>query len=140
MNTAVDTNAILRSFLVDSTGSSLYGLVGTGVYSPRLPKEIDGSTTACIAFNSLGGNSLGGNDVTMDPSFQIRCYGGSYDPIDAHSVYLALHERLHGAHNSAVTGGVLMAGVEEMQGQDLTEPDTLWPVVVTFYRVICRST
>lgn len=83
------------------------------------------SDGGAIAFATRGG--LPSYEGTLNPRVQFKCYGST--PQAANTVYRALYDRLH----EAKSGAFKMALCDTL-GQPLTEPDTGWYFVLTFYR------
>ena len=131
----IDTNSVLKAYLKTS-GTGLYTLVGARIHMTRVPAGFANTATALEVMRN------GGDDdayVAMhDPTYQIKCFGGTTSHANAQAVYRALCDRLHRASNVTVTGGVIMRADQEILGQDLHDPDTGWPFVLTTFRVTMR--
>jgi hypothetical protein len=56
-------------------------------------------------------------------------------------VHRAVWDLVHGAENvNRGADGYIVCAQEEVQGQDVTDPDTGWPTVVAFFAVTMRAT
>jgi hypothetical protein len=130
-----DTNAVLIEHL-KGTNTILYTLVGTRIYCPRVPAGFTNAQPALEVMRRSGTSKRVHAEHTC--SFQIKCYGGSQNPGDAETVYRALYDRLHNQQGVNTTSGNIMMAVEEIIGQSLSEPDTGWPFVLTFWNVQIR--
>ncbi len=132
-----DANAVIRECLV-ATGTMLYTLCGTRVYTPVAPRGWQ-NTTAAVVFEINGGES----EVYLPVDYvdvQVRCFGGSTDPRDAWGVYQALHDRLHNLREARLTSGTVVRALEEIYGQVLYLPEVepATPFVLTQYQVAIR--
>ena len=130
--TMIDSNKAIRDYLVTQTG--LTDLVSTRIYNPSLKK---GYTLPAIAYSIRGGDSDEYIPGIIGPSFQFRCYDD--DPIDARAVYRALYDALQGIQNITVGSYKILSSREEVQGQDLIDPDVprLY-YVLTFFSIQLR--
>jgi hypothetical protein len=133
----IDGNAVIYNLLT-ATGTGLFTLVGSRIYCPHVPVGYANSVTA-IEFFRRSGTSMREHE-TLYPSYQFKCYGGSPNHATAESVYRALCDVLRTAENRCVTGGVVLQTKEEVMGQAMTDPDTGWPSIVTFWQIIMRPT
>jgi fructose-1,6-bisphosphatase len=58
----------------------------------------------------------------------------------ARQVYSALYDAIDGKGNIAINGvGTIMSCYEVQPPQDLTDPETDWATVVSFYELFARS-
>jgi hypothetical protein len=131
-----DDIAVVAAFLAQ-TGSALYTLCGTRIYYGRLPTSFD-NTQPAIHFQRRSG-SRDTYLATAQPDMQFKCYGGSSNIADAETVYRALADKLHAAHNEAVTAGAIVSADETQMGQPITDPETGWPYILTFYQLETRA-
>lgn len=86
----------------------------------------------CITFKVRGGLT-DYEDALLEPSIQFKCYAET--ELLAQEVYRALFDALQTAH-----GAYLLHAQLEQAGQQLEEPETQWPFILTFYKVFVRST
>lgn len=137
----IDTDAIIKSFL--ATDTALAVLVGTRIYCPRLP---EGATLPAIGFFTRGGTSTPYIPEIPEPSVQFDCWAKDEEiagvevkgSIVARQVYRALYDALQGIQNVAVGSNYILSAREEVQGQDLIDPDTGWNRVLTFFEIMVR--
>ena len=115
-----DTNSIIRAYLVTKT--TLTDIVGTRIYSPRLPEN---ATLPALGFFTRGGTSTPYIPGLVTPSVQFDCWGES--PIAARQVYRALYDVMQGIQAQTVTVDgsdyMIHSAIEEVQGQDLQDVD-----------------
>lgn len=131
----IDPTKVLIEYLKKSA-TPLYTSVGTRIYCPRLPEDFHNSEPALVLFCRSG---IAHRKVPVfTPSYQIACYGGSPYAADAKAVYLALHDVLHEVSMESTASGMLMSAHEEIMGQELIDPDTDWPYILTFYQCNMR--
>ncbi|MBN1690450.1 MAG: hypothetical protein JW901_05475 [Dehalococcoidia bacterium] len=113
-------------------------MIGTRLYSSSLPA---GYTLPAICYSTRGGDSDEYIPEIIQPSKQFRCYDD--DPIGARAVYRALYDALQGIQNVKVaisgTDYYILSAKEEVQGQDLIDPDVpnLY-YVLTFFSILLR--
>lgn len=133
---APDDIRVVGYFLRQS-GSSLYTLCGARVYYGRLPVSFQ-NTQPAVVFQRRSGSRdmyLG----TVDPDMQFKCYGGTSNYADSETVYRALVDKLHAAGNELITAiGGLVVAVETQAGQAITDPETGWPNILTFFQLTIR--
>lgn len=140
----VDTNVLLRTYLLTSSSLTdpLIALIGGAsprLYCPRLPEN---AVLPAIGFFTRGGSASPEVPGIFSPSVQFDCWAD--DPISARQLYRALYDALQGLGNAAVTvdGDTyhVIKAVEEVQGQDLQDVDIPgYYRVVTFYSVTIRD-
>lgn len=133
---AHDDIAAVTTFLATS-GSSLYTLCGARIYYGRLPVSFQ-NTQPAVVYQRRGG----GRDPYLDtsaPDMQFKCYGGSSNFADAEAVYRALADKLHQAENESNASGGIVSAQETQMGQPLTDPETGWPYILTFYQLETRA-
>jgi hypothetical protein len=130
-----DTNAVLIEYL-RATSTSLYTLVGTRIYCPRIPAAFANAQPALEVMRRGGSSKREHSEHSC--SFQIKCYGGSANYGDAEAVYRALYDRLQNAQGQNTTSGNIMMCREEFMGQSIFDPDTGWPCVLSFWNVTIR--
>ena len=118
-----DTSKIVYEWLAAS-GTGLYTLCGTRVYTPMLPPAFH-NTQAGIVY-SVDSEFTHPTAEVHSLICTFKCYGGSASFTTARSVYFALHDRLHGAAGATTTGAIMMAF--QLSAQALPpDPDEGWP-------------
>ncbi len=137
----VDTNRLVRTYLLTPSAltNPLIALIGTRLYCPRLPEN---ATLPAIGFFTRGGTAHPERPEAFSPSLQFDCWAA--DSISAREVYRALYDALHSLGNAPVvidgTTYYIIKAVEEVQGQDLVDPDIPdYFRVLTFYQVTIRD-
>lgn len=123
----IDAPAVIRTYLL--TQMALTTLTSTRVWSERSTpvagyKPADGGA---VAFKIRGGTTIYSGQAAS-PSVQFKCYGA--DELTANAVYRGLFDALNNKQGSGVKAAYI-----DVLGQSLTEPDTGWPFVLTFYTV-----
>lgn len=132
-----DTNQIVRTYLV-TPATPLFTLVGTRIYSPRLPEN---AVLPAIGFFTRGGSSTPYIPDIPNPSVEFDCWADN--PITAREVYRALYDSLQGIQNVKVTIGAtdyyILSAREEVQGIDLVDNEIPnYFRVLTFFEIKVR--
>ena len=131
----IDTNAVIAEYLKTS-GTALYTLVSTRIYTPRIPAGFTNTATALEVFRRGGASTP--EHPSHDCSFQIKCYGGTANMSNAEAVYRALYDRLHETIGVNTSSGNIITAFEEQIGQPLYDPEAGWPFVLTYWRIKMR--
>ena len=137
--TILDSNQIVRAYLASGAGATaaLVALVGTRIYSPRLPENCP---LPALSLFTRGGTSTPYIPDVISPSKQFDCWGSS--PIVARQVYRTLYDSLQGIQNVKITiSGVdyfILSVREEVQGQDLQDELQGYFRVLTFFEIMVR--
>ena len=138
---AVDSNAVVLAYLKSSADAAPVALrvkTGTRIYCPNLPQDF--AIQPAVVLLTRGGDSTPYIPEILSPSKQFKCYGAT--AAKAREVYCLLYDCLQGIENEAVGANFLISAIEEVQGQDMIEPDSPqdkpWHYVLTFFSVICR--
>jgi len=142
--TLVDTNHLIRKYLTTSSTLTdpLIALVGSQIYCPRLPEDVDLSVKPAISFFTRGGTADPEVPNIFSPSVQFNCW--SDDKEEARQVYRALYDALQGLGNVGITiDGTtyyITKAREEVQGQDLVDIDIPgYFSVLAFYSITVRD-
>lgn len=93
-----------------------------------------------ITFHIRGGEGHSEIRDLVYPSFAITFWAKKDGLIDAREVYRAFRDLGYNTQSEAVSEAVIICAEEEVQGQDLTDPDTEWAMCVTYWTVTMRST
>ena len=116
----VDTNTIIRSYLLTYTTLTALLSSVTSIYCPRLPENAE---LPAISFFTRGGVNNPHIPGMLEPSVQFDCWAD--DPIEARKVYRALYDSLQGIQRKVVTVGppteIIWSAIEEVHGQDLVD-------------------
>jgi len=110
--------------------ASLTALTGTRIHAETdtPPPGYKPSDGGCVCFKTRGGDMRTQEDALILPSVQFKCYAAS--DVAANAVYRALFDALQGAR----AGTVRWAQIEAL-GATLSEPETGWPFVLTYYKI-----
>lgn len=133
----IDLDTLFCGFLKTS-GTALYALCGTRVYTPRIPPAAVNSAPMLEVFR-LGGPP---DPVVEEHNvrYQIRCYGGTTDHGQATAVERALVGLLWPYRRTSIilAAGTIMSAIQETDGQPLFDPEAGYPFVQSFWRVRMR--
>lgn len=134
----IDSNEALMAWLFQC--EALENLIGTRIYCGTLPRgykpEVNGRA---ITFLNRGGSAEVEVPI-ISPSVQIECWAPERCHQQAREVYRAIFDWCHGQTNIDLgEKGYILSCVEELQGQDITDPDTQWASVVSYYRLTLRA-
>lgn len=148
MSTPLDPDVVVREFLLTPYGDTLDQLLrGKHVWTPRLPKNPDGSlrfdnAEPAIVFRVYDGD---GRDriECVDAIYEFWCFGGrvggAHMAGDAHRVDNAMRERFRNVSMIGVPAGVIARIKNVMVGQPITDPDTQWPYVMSRYQFLIKA-
>jgi hypothetical protein len=131
------TNAALTALLGDAIGVSP---AVPAIYCGMLPETYRPEVNGCAITFSTGGG-LGDPEVPIvSPRVQVECWAPALSSQQARAIYRALYDLIAG-QNSIDLGaaGYVLSCIEEVQGQDLTDPDTQWTSVLCYYRLTLRN-
>ena len=129
----IDSNAAIVEFL--KTDAPLTTKVGTNIYVGRLK---DGFNLGPAVVVSTRGGRAELYVPHIRPSVQFKCYGSTQ--IEAREVYRLIFDALDGIDGvTLVSGRHIANALEEVHGQDLIDPDTNWPFVLSFFEVRLRA-
>ena len=123
----------IRTILLDHT--ALTDLTGQRIWAgesePPESVKYRPDQGGAIAFMGTGGTG-GYNGEIIRPRIQFKCYGGT--KLEAGQVYQKLFDALH-FPNYEIMDADLESGPIE-----INEPETDWPVVLSFWRIMIRNT
>lgn len=126
----IDADAVLRVYLAGK--ADLTALVGARLYaSAELPAGYNVSQGPALLFATRGGGQEYSSRV-LDPSYQFRAYAAT--EAAARQVDRVLFDVL----NDAKAAGILSARLESFPVL-LMEPETEWPFVLSFYRLMMTN-
>jgi len=135
----VDANVILRRWLTDPAGP-VWPLLGSvpRIYAGALPEGFNPESGLGILIHVRGGFS----EIEMPvihPSVQITTYAPQNKFAAARGLYLAIYDWIHGKFKVDFgSDGHVISCLEEVQGQDIVDPDEGWATVVAFYGMTLR--
>lgn len=129
----VDTTQIVTQFLLQVAG--VQAEVSSRVYGVTVPENFEpGNLPAAlpkfVLLTAVGGHA----DLNLpfvEPTYQIKCFGPS--PPEARGVYRAVFDALHAIDNVYFPSWLIVWAREEVQGQDLIDPETGWFFVLSFF-------
>jgi hypothetical protein len=134
----IDSNAVFRKWHLQS--ATVAELAGDRVYCPMFPEGYDpGVNGIALTFNTRGGTA--DLDVPLiTPSFQVRAWAPASEPRRARELYRAVFDLVHGAMAVDLgADGYILWAREQVQGQDLTDPDTGWATVLAYFEAMMRA-
>jgi hypothetical protein len=110
------------------------------IYCGTLPEGYKPEINGCaITFINRGG-AADTEAPIIRPSVQIECWAPALGNQQARKVYRAVFDQLHQKNNIDLGDiGYILSITEEVQGQDVTDPDTKWVSVLSYYRLILRN-
>jgi len=138
----VDTNALVRAWLLSI--NAITTLLGTdnvngGIYCGDLPESFTPANSPAIQILSSGGSQHPEITVINDDKKMIRVWANVNDYLTAHKLDALISSTMHGATNLDFSAlGYVMRCQEIIAAQDVTDPDTGWATVVSFYNVMAR--
>ena len=136
----IDATAALSAYLL--ADAPLKALVGTRIYTPRLPKNYT-AATAAISFRANGAMdpdrlfAPGAGAGKIAQGFAFRCVSTTF--LSAHAIYRALYDAMMAIDNTLAAGVLIYTADEETGAQDIVDADTGWPVVLGQFTVYFRN-
>lgn len=124
-------------------GSGIGGVPATRIVGGDLPDGAKpGAGEEWITLRCRGGESYPEIPDWIKPSFEVACWAA--DPVTARQIYLAFREIVHGALGVTVSvagydDAFIAVALEEVQGQDVTDPETGWALVISYYQLTMRT-
>lgn len=137
----VDVNLLLRKYLLSQV--SVTGLLGTNsngsIYSSAdVPEKVDPIKGPFIQIFRSGGSAHEEVLPLVTARMQIRAWANVGQKKIASDVYSSIFDVLHGATGLVFPEGVIMSALEVTGPQEMTDPDTRWVAVNSFYSVMAR--
>ncbi|MCG3197087.1 MAG: hypothetical protein GHCLOJNM_01571 [bacterium] len=130
----VDPNAVLRAHLL--TVSGVTAVVGDRVWAVLLKPGYTPSVGPAVTFACRGGRTNPHVPDLPSATVQIQCWGST--PFVARSLYGAVYDALQGVERVQVGSNVIDSMVEDVAGQDLVDPGTEWPNVLSIWTLLVR--
>ena len=97
-----------------------------------------GTALPAITLETAGGG-MDDNLPLISPTVQVRCWSEG-DPEEARLVYRLVHDALYDKRGVDLgANGFLLSAREAVQGQDLIDPETRWPNVLSVFQFIFRK-
>lgn len=117
---------------------------GQSVWYPDLPEKFNPENGPDpdlygpgITIAVRGGGGHPEIPVLQKLRFQLTVWCGVNKYVQARTIYGALYDYIHGSNNIIVPGhGTIKTCTEVVAGQDLTDPDTLWAIVLGYYEIL----
>lgn len=119
------------------TGTSLYTLVGTRVWSPAAPVSWRNDSAAIIFEIITSDWHTTANDAFVRVMFS--CYGGNDTYSAADAVYRALFDRLHGVIGARTASGQISFARLTDGSPGEREPETEWKYARAMYEMRVSS-
>ena len=137
----VDVAVLIREHLL--TQVTLVGLLGSNlngsIYAAcDLPAHFDPKLGPAIQIFRAGGLSDPEIISLVRARVQIRVWADQEKYQLAADVYGAINDALHGATGVTLPDGTILSALEATGPQEMTDPDTGWVSVNSFYAVIAR--
>jgi len=137
----VDHNLVLVEYL--NSISALTNLLGTfKVVAGQLPEKFDPEAapgSSPIVVISREGGAPFENAPIKTARMKVRVWAGINQYKKASDVYAQVFVALHGACGIQLSDGVIIHASEEVSGQDITDPDTNWATVLSYWSVTARQ-
>lgn len=137
----VDVANLVRAHLLNQTAvTSLLGtnLNGSIYAASDLPAGFDPKLGAAIQIVRSGGTSHGEITVLVTARVQVRVWADKKKYQLASNVYGAINDTLHGVTGVVLADGVILSALEATGPQEMTDPDTGWVAINSFYAVMAR--
>jgi hypothetical protein len=137
----VDVAVLLREHLLNQAEvTTLLGanLNGSIYCSADLPEHFDPKLGPAIQIVRSGGTSHGEITVLVNARVQVRVWADVEKYQLASDVYGAINDTLHGVTGVALADGVILSALEATGPQEMTDPETGWVAVNSFYAVMAR--
>jgi hypothetical protein len=133
----IDPNKAVRTWLMANT--TITDLVGSRIFCGVLPQSYSAEKDGLAITVKVRGGSAHEYVPLIRPSMQIECWGESLQYESVRELYAKVYDALHGYNMISVGDTVILSSIEEVEGQDSTDPDTGWASVVSFYRMEMRE-
>jgi hypothetical protein len=137
----VDVAVLLREHFLNQ--SAILVLLGTNlngsIYcSSDLPEHFDPKLGPAIQIVRSGGIPHGEITVLVNARVQVRVWADVEKYQLASDVDAAINDTLHGVTGIVLADGVILSALKVTEPQEMTDPDTGWVAVNSFYAVMAR--
>jgi hypothetical protein len=133
----VDPNLLVRQYLLQN--SALLAMLGSYQVVGHLPEKFDPANGPIVVVNTEGGESHPEIPIQTQ-RVKVRVWAGVNGFAVAREVYGVVHDWLHGQNDLDFGDlGTILASIETVTGQDITDPDTGWATVLAYYDVTVRD-
>jgi hypothetical protein len=135
----VDSNAVFRDWLTTSPAAdALLAIVPAAqIICGDLPESaVPQSNQQWLTFKTRGGFSDPEVAITQ-AHFELTAWAG--DALTARAIYRAVFDLIHGKTGVQVASGFILASLEQIAGQDVTDPNTYAALVVSYFDLTMRT-
>jgi hypothetical protein len=135
----VDVAVLIREHLLNQ--AEVTALLGTNlngsIYcAADLPEHFDPKLGPAIQLVRSGGGSHDEITVLVNARVQVRVWADVEQYQLASNVYGAINDTLHGVTMVSLADGVILSALEATGPQEMSDPDTGWAAVNSFYAVM----
>jgi hypothetical protein len=121
---------------INALEASSYGIT---VYGGALPENIDPTSNPVVVVHSRGGTTHPEMPIS-DMSIMVTCWAGMNQFKLARALYGQVFRTLHGITDMDFgVDGCIIRCIEELPGQDVTDPDAGYATVVSAYTMMIRE-
>jgi hypothetical protein len=137
----VDVAILIREHLLNQ--AAVIALLGTNVNqsiyaASDLPEYFNADLGPGIQIFRSGGTSHPEILQVVNARVQIRVWAGQEKYVLAAQVYGAINDALHGVTGVTLPDGVILSALETTGPQEMTDPDSSWATINSFYAVMAR--
>lgn len=133
----VDPNLLVRHYLLQN--STLLAMLGPYQVTAHLPEKFDPLNGPIVVVGTEGGSSHPEIPIQTQ-RVKVRVWAGVDGYAVARQVYGVVHDWLHGQNDLDFGDlGTILASIEVVTGQDITDPDSGWATVLAYYDVTVRE-
>jgi hypothetical protein len=137
----VDVPVLVREHLL--TQAAVTALLGTNANSsiyaaPDMPQTFDAAKGPAIQIIRAGGLTHPEILELVEARIQLRVWADQQKYQLVSDVYGAVHDALHGLNGISLTDGTILSATEVTGPQEMTDPDTSWVTINSFYQVMAR--
>lgn len=122
-----------------SADTGVTALVASRIYGGALPEHYDPTFNPAIVLHIRGGHTHPEMPIRT-VSVGVTVWAGINEFVQAHAVYEAIFNALHGVCNKNFgADGHVISCLEQTPGQDIPDPEAGWVTVVAFYEMTIRQ-
>lgn len=134
----IDATEAMRQWLTSS--SDLLALVPAArIVAGELPEHANPDAgQQWLTFFARGGPRHPEIKDLINASFGLTCWSRKGDHLGARAIYRAVSDLVYATLNQQVDEGVIIAAIEEVSGQDTTDPGTGWAICVCYIGLLLR--
>jgi hypothetical protein len=137
----VDAAVLVREHLLNQpeVTNQLGTNLNQSIYAAAdLPEHFDPKLGPCIQIFRSGGTSHGELTFLVNARVQIRVWADVERYQLAADVYAAINDTLHGVTGIQLADGFILSALEATGPQEMTDPETGWSTINSFYAVMAR--